>query len=307
MDEVKINSNKNVSINLTPQPDGGEVFATVYHEFGQIITGPALASQSLSGAYEYLIGTDSGGKPLLDSAGRYRVDFSYFVSGVHYVRSTYFNVYSPYTDPNSFFPMYPELQESKEHNFDTFEKRARAIVNTFCGQSFEPFIDKKLIVNGNNHNVLHLPLPISKIRRIVMNEGDVNEAVFYDENSGTKVIEKIRQPFNFNSTFYIKFKRPAGGLNNLIFDTTKFLENESYSITGDWGWLYIPDNVTQATNLLIADMMNDDSEYRRHGIISVDMDNIRFSTKSSFYESTGNIDADVLLTDYTLFVMDYII
>jgi len=26
----------------------------------------------------------------------------------------------------------------------------------------------------------------------------------------------------------------------------------------------------------------------------------------NFYDSTGNIEADVLLTDYTLFVMDYV-
>ena len=53
--------------------------------------------------------------------------------------------------------------------------------------------------------------------------------------------------------------------------------------------------------------MTDDSEIRRHGIVSVDMDTISYTTKSSFYESTGNIDADVLLMDYTLFIMDYVV
>jgi hypothetical protein len=39
------------------------------------------------------------------------------------------------------------------------------------------------------------------------------------------------------------------------------------------------------------------------------MDTIEYETKKdvSFYESTGNIDADVLLMDYTLFVMDYVV
>lgn len=86
-----------------------------------------------------------------------------------------------------------------------------------------------------------------------------------------------------------------------------FRENSDYKIEGDFGWRYVPNNVTQAADLLITDMLNDDSEYRRHGITSVDMDNIRFSINSNFYESTGNIEADVLLTDYTLFVMDYIV
>jgi hypothetical protein len=307
MDEVKVNSSKTVSVDLDLQPDGNEVFVTVYHEFGDIIVGPSLASESSSNVYEFTIGVNDGGKPFLDSAGKYRVDFDYNVSGSHYSRNVYFNVYVPYTNENSFFPLYPELQAGHQQNFDIFERRARAVVNTFCGQSFEPFLDKKLTLNGTNHNVLHLPVPISRLIRVVMNEEEADETVFYDEATGIKTIEKVRQPFNFNSTFFIKFKRLSGGVGELIFDSSLFRENSSYSITGDWGWQYIPDNVSQATILLIADMMNDDSEYRRHGIVSVDMDNIRFSMKSSFYESTGNIDADVLLTDYTLFVMDYII
>ena len=54
--------------------------------------------------------------------------------------------------------------------------------------------------------------------------------------------------------------------------------------------------------------MNDDSEFRRHGIFDAKFDsNSQFVFKSNFYESTGNIDADVLLMDYTMFVMDYIV
>jgi hypothetical protein len=33
---------------------------------------------------------------------------------------------------------------------------------------------------------------------------------------------------------------------------------------------------------------------------------VKLQSKQSFYESTGNIDADTLLMDYTLFVMDYV-
>jgi hypothetical protein len=37
------------------------------------------------------------------------------------------------------------------------------------------------------------------------------------------------------------------------------------------------------------------------------MDAIDLHFSDKFYESTGNIDADVLLMDYTLFVMDYVV
>ena len=62
----------------------------------------------------------------------------------------------------------------------------------------------------------------------------------------------------------------------------------------------------------MVDAMNDDSEIRRRGVIKVEYDTVRYemasgNSKASFYESTGNIDADVLLMDYTLFVMDYVV
>jgi hypothetical protein len=53
--------------------------------------------------------------------------------------------------------------------------------------------------------------------------------------------------------------------------------------------------------------MNNDSEYRNHGIYRADMDAISLYMNQNFYESTGNIEADILLMDYTLFVMDYVV
>lgn len=307
MDEVKINTTKTVSIDLGNDPDDDAVFVTVHHEFGDTITGPAQASRSASGVYNFLIGEDGGGEPLLNSAGKYRVDFAYEVGGEPYSRSQYINVYTPYANASQFFAIYPELQATNAANFDLFERRARNIINTYCGQSFDPYINKKLTVNGTNNNVLHLPLPIARLGRVVVNEGEVDEATFFDPALGIRSIEKIRQPFNFESTFYIRFKKGLSGITERILEAGKFRDTASYSVTGDWGWPYVPTNVSQASSLIIADLMNDDSEYRRHGIVSMDMDNIRFAMKPSFYESTGNIEADVLLTDYTLFVMDYII
>jgi hypothetical protein len=49
-------------------------------------------------------------------------------------------------------------------------------------------------------------------------------------------------------------------------------------------------------------------------VIDVQYDTVRYTmtgsssdSKASFFETTGNIDADVLLMDYTLFIMDYVV
>ena len=120
-------------------------------------------------------------------------------------------------------------------------------------------------------------------------------------------IEKTKEPHNFGSTYYLQYKKSLLDSIQTLIVTAKFDAEDDYKIEGDFGWQFVPNNIEQATNLLLADMMTGDSEYRRHGMKSVDMDIIKYDTKDSFYESTGNIDADILLMDYTIFIMDYVV
>jgi hypothetical protein len=95
---------------------------------------------------------------------------------------------------------------------------------------------------------------------------------------------------------------------NVLLLVNRFDKQSIYRVEGDFGWQFVPNNIEQAADLLLVDMMNDDSEFRRHGIQRVEMDTIRYEINTTnFFETTGNIDADVLLMDYTLFVMDYVV
>lgn len=190
------------------------------------------------------------------------------------------------------------------------EKKVRNIINTFCGQSFDHYPNKYIEIQGSGKKSIHLPIPITTLRKVTVNVGDDDETVVHDYTDSTlNNIEKSKEPHNFGSTYYLQYKRSSLDTMQSIIVTTKFDADDDYKLEGDFGWQFVPNNIEQAADLLIEDMMNDDSEYRRHGISRVDMDTIEYETKNnvSFYESTGNIDADVLLMDYTLFVMDYVV
>jgi hypothetical protein len=308
MDNVEINTSKTVSITLPSDPDSNSVTATLYHEFGDTVSGPTAATRTGAGVYQITYGQSPSGEFVLNSCGKYRVDFSFKISATSYKRSIYFNVYTPYSTDVEFFTEFPELELENSAKFNSVESKIRNIINTYCGQSFDPFFNKTIVLNGNNHHTLHLPFPLSVLRKVTLNIGEEDETVLYDSSiSSLKNIEKVHQPFNFESTYYIRFK--TGALTGIEgkYDVSKFKEEASYSVVGDWGWLYVPEPVKQAANLLIADYFNTDSEYRRHGIYEVDMDILKLRMGENFYASTGNIDADTLLMDYTLFVMDYII
>lgn len=308
MDNVEINTSKSVSITLPSDPDSNSVTVNLYHEFGDLVSGPSSATRISAGVYSITYGQDVSGEYILNSSGKYRTDFTFQVSGVSYTRSIYINVYTPYTTSVDFFSEYSELELNNSVNFTVAEAKIRNIINTYCGQSFFPLKDKTITLNGNNHHTLHLPFPISVLKRVTYNLGEEDETVLFDYTDNTlNNIEKVHQPFNFQSTYYIRFKTGALIGIESKFDVSRFKEDASYTISGDWGWSYVPEQVKQAANLLIADYFNSDSEYRRHGIYEVDMDILKFRMGENFYASTGNIEADTLLMDYTLFVMDYIV
>lgn len=309
MDEVKINTSKTITLTLPSDPASNAVSVSLYHEFGDLVSGPTSATRSSTGVYTITYGQQNSGIYILDSAGKYRADFTYTISGTEYTQSKFFNVYVPYITYEDFFEEYPELEDSFGAKFDKAERQVRNIITTFVGQTFEPYYNKTILMNGSNNFNLHMPLPLFNLKKVIADVGMAEELIIHDSSDPTlDNIEKVRhQPFNFNTSYYIRWKKSLLDSVNVMFYTNRFKINTTFSVQADFGWQYVPENVKQASALLLADMMNDDSTYRRHGFYAVDLDIVKLQAKDSFYESTGNIDADILLMDYTLFVMDYVV
>lgn len=308
MDSIAINSSKTFTLTLPSDPTSNAVTVNLYHEFGNTIKSSVSATRTGTGVYTVTFGQEASGLYVFSSCGVYRIEFVYTVATVEYKQNQYVEIFTPYTDSDSFFDEHPELIDSHEDVFNKYEARARAIIDTYCGQNFNFYEDKSIILDGNNHKNLRLPLPITTVKEIILNSGDADqELVHYWLDPTANTIEKVRQPGNFESSFYIRFKPTVIQSTTPRIVDKKFRKDCTYQVTGDFGWRYVPTNIKLAANLLIADLMNDDSEYRRHGISSISMDTTSFSMNPNFYESTGNIDVDVLLMDYTLFVMDYIV
>ena len=308
MDDVKINTSKTLTLTLPTDADSNTVTVNLYHEFGDTVKSNVAASRSSEGVYTVTFGQENSGIYVLQSAGKHRAVFSYSIGGSEYSQSQYINVYTPYITSSEFFVNHTELEESFISQFDTIEKRARNIINTYCGQSFDAYPEKSITIDGGNHKNLHLPIPISTLTKVTINPGDSDSQVIHDSTDSTlNNIEKIRQPFNFESSYFLRYKSTVVETASDKIFGKKFKQNSDYKIEGDFGWRYVPDGVKQAADLIIADLMNDDSEYRRHGITNISMDTTSFSMVPNFYESTGNIEADVLLMDYMMFIMDYVV
>ena len=308
MDDVKINTSKALTLTLPSDPASNVVSTSLYHEFGSLVSGPTNATRSSAGVYTITYGQQASGIYILNSAGRHRVDFVYTVSGVSYTQSQYINVYTPYIESDAFFTDHPELEANWGDKFEKMEKKVRNIINTFCGQSFDYYPNKYIEISGSNKKSMHLPIPITTLTKVTVNIGDDDEAVVHDSTDATlNNIEKAKEPHNFGTTYYIQYRKSFLDSIQTIILSNKFEREDDSKIEGSFGGRFVPNNVEQAADLILEDMMNEDSIYRKHGIFNADMDVLKFQTGQNFYESTGNIDADILLMDYTLFVMDYVV
>lgn len=307
MDDVKINTAKTLTLTLPSDPDSNAVSVVLTHEFGDVVQAATSATRSSEGVYTITYGQESSGLYVLNSAGKHRADFVYEMSGVEYTQSQYINVYTPYIVWSEFIENHPNLT-SFESQFDHLEKRARSVINMFCGQVFDYYPNKSIIIDGSNHSTLHLPVAINTLRKVTANLGDSDSDVIHDSSdSSLNNIEKVRKPFNFEAAYFIRFKSNVVQTNTSRIRGKTFKDHSDYKIEGDFGWPSVPLNIKQAADLLIEDLMNDDSEYRRHGVYEVDMDILKFRMNDNFYESTGNIEVDTLLMDYTMFIMDYVV
>lgn len=307
MDDVKINTSKTLTLTLPSDPTSNSVSVSLYHEFGSLVSGPSAATRANTGVYTITYGQLNSGDYVLNSAGKYRADFTFSMSGTSYTKSQYINVYTPYITIDTFFEDHPELEDDWYDKFDKAEKRVRNIINTFCGQSFDYYPNKYMDIQGSGRSLLRMPLPLDTLRKVTLNYGETDAEVIHDYSDATlNNLEKSKEPFGFQSSYYIKWKKSTLDSINVLLLSNKFGLKDFYRIEGDFGWQFVPNNIEQAADLLLTDLMNDDNQYRLHGMHRVDMDAVSMFFNDKFYESTGNIDADVLLMDYTLFIMDYV-
>lgn len=255
---------------------------TLYHEWGDQIGG-TLTSTLDSGTIYKVNLTSSH----TESSGVLKLKWSYSVGATAKSQNSFLNIYSQYIDSLTFFDRHPETEDAWGDRFDELELKTRNIINTYCGQEFDIKISKTITLDGSDSKTLFLPLRIDSVAAV---DAVVPTVSGTSTDDITSLIE-----IHPESRFFLR-----------AIDSQKFSKNAQFKIRGDWGWPYVPQNVTEAADYIILDLMNDDAAYRQHGVTNVRIDTHEMSFTDSIFGSTGNIDADVLLMDYTLYFLTMI-
>jgi hypothetical protein len=260
-----------------------QVFVTLSHEWGDEVVEETVATRTGTGTYEYdFTATD------LQSSGVHKIHWRYVRGGDTYTKDDYINIYQPYLTEEYFFDIYPELEDVLTIDFEPVENKVRQLIDTHCGQQFDWYPTKRLTLDGSGTRSLYLPLRLNALTSVTNIFNDIGGSTTEDVSDYVQL--------SYESKFFIQMKSTSN----------KFSQFSQFRILGDWGWPYVPQHITDAAALIMADLLNDDSIYRQHGVSEVYMDTHRMRFDSAIFGSTGNLDADVLLMDYNLFLMTII-
>lgn len=292
--QVYVKQNEEYEVNLSLASDADvvsgvyQVFVSLVHEWGDIIVDEEVATRDSAGEYSYnFTATD------LNSYGKHKVVWTYTEGGDDFTSTQFLNVYAPYITEVEFFDAYPEFEDSFSDKFDAMERRIRGYIDTVCGQNFQYIDDKTLTYEGTDNENLFLGARCLALNSVTQKPDVVITTEVEIAVESKMYIRRLEQLIPVAT-------------QERIFVKPKFTEGTFYIVKADWGWSSVPVNVTEAAALLLADLMAGTNTQVRQGISQLKMDQYSVTYADSAMVGTGNIEADVLLMDYTLYTMGMI-
>lgn len=270
---------------------------TIYnHETGEVL--------NTGTAYKLDVGRYGYNTPieLSYSEGILRAVWSYalLVDGVTYTGTweQLLVVSAPYTTPAAVADRFPDdvviqrlFAEQPEQLRDA-EKTVRYVINAFTGQSFSLEANRTYEVLGRGLKELYLPKRLARLTRIEdlkgrVYEGQIDAFTNFSIRKGSSVL-----PYSAYTDGLTVYGAPIG-----VREAGRW-GNEVYRVTGDWGWTFIPREVSEAANLLVRDSLNADSKYFEMYVDNIRASDWRMEFAKTGDRTTGNAKADILLSRF---------
>lgn len=232
-----------------------------------------------------------------NSSGRYSVQWFASTTATSASATSYYNIYQPFVVDTDFFNDYPQYS-TQNTTFVAKERKIRRLLEAYCGQTFQPWINKCVKVSGKNTNALSFDRPVLQLKQVLEASGyDLTYFSEIDPDSNF-FVTRITQDYPF-------YEQKSDGLfyyNDIKRDSTYdaelvFKSGVDYYVTADFGSYDIPENIVEAAKLLIADEYSGIADMRNHGITQAQLGDYSY-TIGELNSTTGNSQADMLIQDY---------
>lgn len=270
MNEIVVNKTKILTV-----PDTATKIKII-HEWGDTV----IPATTVTDTYNFIP----------DSIGVHKVIWS---DNSATIRTDYYSVALPVISDGEFFDDYPQLEATKSDLFTSTERRVRSVIQNYTSQMFGPFISKTLDLTGDGGDSLELPYRITNLSGVT-------------DSFGSDYLDLVEiAPSGGASEWFLQYKHSFYRYRDIKRDISTepgdfFSCGMTFSITGDFGWEYVPTEVTDAAKLLIADEFTGATDLRQHGVFEAQLGDFSYKLNADQWGTTGNTQADNLLSSYVI-------
>jgi hypothetical protein len=262
-------------------------------------SGLSVIDETPAGIYSFLLTS------ALTSVNRVlEVRWTYTLGGVTTTETDFYRVESPYATVSEVIDFLGFGSTPSDSNYVdpkqivNAEKMARTIVEGYTGTKFYTYYGSQE-VRGIGADIVELTERILTIDKVLEND--------------YVVIDTTIQPYLNTFGFSVEITPTAKGVrimnpgwdvqyDNQVDPTVmyygKFKDGARYTFVGQMGYKYVPEDIKQATMLLVQDLLSNDYNWRNKYLQKVDLSEISFEMGKGAFNGTGNITVDNILDQY---------
>lgn len=185
-------------------------------------------------------------------------------------------------------------------NLERLEKRARFLINKITNDKFI-FEYRTMPLVGQNTDTLYVGERIETFDKIIK-----DDQVVYDTTSDPEV-DLLSYPIEVSkSKYHLKIVESGTNIDEsrpfrVLDPFGVFEKGSTYLVRGEYGWKYIPEDIREATILIVEDFRCADFNYRNKGIKQVKNEAFDIQYNDSISLGSGNLLVDSFLQDYKRF------
>ena len=230
--------------------------------------------------------------------------WNYTVNGLASEQTDFYRIDLAYSNPNEVIDFLGLGITAADINYHSItdiqnaEKLARTIIDGYTGLKFYLRHGSQEMF-GNGSDAMHLIERMTSIDKVYEND------VLVIDNTQEPAFNQFGYDVELTQTGYAaRLVNPGWDVRyDNSFDPTilyygKFKGGTRYNFVGQIGYKYVPEDIKQASMLLIGDLISNDYAWRNKYLNKINLSEISFEMSKGAFNGTGNVIVDNILDQY---------
>jgi len=239
------------------------------------------------------------------------IRWTYTIGGIQAANTQLVDIVTPYV---SIYDVIDDLNigtDPSDPNHRTYndlqqaEKYARKLIEAYTNQVFYSYTGTQVAL-GHGSDILPLPSRLEQITKLYEEDVKVFDSTLSTNNwFYTPIVSESSYGIRVNlqdlqdDTIYSANGMVTPSVNSRGY-AGSFKKDFRYKVEGVFGWSYVPDNVKEASKILMQQYFEKDRAWKDKYVKNISTFDWKFEFLDKAHTGTGNLYADQLLAPYVV-------